>query len=316
MSTPSTATATLPPHQPHYGYSHHQNYKPNLSGYRANNPLLNGAGRVGGSYTFPGSANNLTSTGVESPNPSRAPQVNTQSIQKVEERRSTMAASQSVSEQSSKKRQRSKEPDWRSFYKNGLPKEVIVIDDSPPPDPRVSESVEPLPAINNRNQTSRTVAGGSTRHAAKKRKRGDAEPAYDAVYHLQETPSIANTPYLKHSTSGSTISTDRTTSAIHTTAATSLGTQYSNNDGTNGYEVDDVQPGQKRKRVATRQQIANEAKRRETEINGDAFSSYKPPPKPPIKAADVNVKVMPDVSSWSSHKSSVLIFVAELIHQE
>ena len=56
-----------------------------------------------------------------------------------------------------------------------------------------------------------------------------------------------------------------------------------------------MQPGQKRKRVATRQQIAQEAKRRETEINGDAFSSYRPPPRPPIKAAEVNVKVMQDV---------------------
>jgi len=202
---------------------------------------------------------------------------------------------QSASEHVSKKRLRSREPDWDNFYKNGLPKEVIVIDDSPPPVPRISESVDPVSA---RNHTSRTVVGGSVRHAAKKRKRGDARAAYDPVYHLQETPSNGNTPhYNKDSGSGSTISTDRTTSAIHTTAATSLGSQYSANGGANGYEIDDVQPGQKRKRVATRQQIAQEAKRRETEINGDAFSSYKPPPRPPIKASEVNVKVMHDVSA-------------------
>jgi dual-specificity kinase len=206
-----------------------------------------------------------------------------------------MPVAQSTSEHVSKKRLRSREPDWDNFYKNGLPKEVIVIDDSPPPAPRISESVEPIPA---RNYTSRVVAGGSVRHTAKKRKRSDMGAAYDPVYHLQETPSHGNTPhYNKDSVSGSTISTDRTTSAIHTTAATSLGSQYSANGGTNGYEVDDVQPGQKRKRVATRQQIAQEAKRRETEINGDAFSSYRPPPRPPIKAAEVNVKVMHDVSS-------------------
>jgi dual-specificity kinase len=295
MSTPSTATATLPPHQPHYGYSYHQNYQANTIGSRANNPLLTGAARLGGSYAFPGTSSNSISNGVASANPSRPAQVNTTSISKPKNEIPTMPMAQSASEHASKKRLRSREPDWDNFYKNGLPKEVIVIDDSPPPVPRISESVEPIPA---RNHTSRTVAGGSVRHAAKKRKRGDVGTAYDPVYHLQETPSNGNTPHFnKDSGSGSTISTDRTTSAIHTTAATSLGSQYSANGGTNGYGIDDVQPGQKRKRVATRQQIAQEAKRRETEINGDAFSSYKPPPRPPIKASEVVVKVMQDVSA-------------------
>jgi dual-specificity kinase len=226
-----------------------------------------------------------------------------------------MPASQPTSEHVPKRRQRSRKPDWGNFYKNGLPEEVIVIDDSPPPVPRISESVEPIPS---RNHTSRTVAGGNVRHAAKKRKRGDVGAAYDPVYHLQETPSNGNTPHFsKDSASGSTISTDRTTSAIHTTAATSLGSQYSANDGTNGYEVDDVQPGQKRKRVATRQQIANEAKRRETEINGDAFNSYKPPPRPPIKAGEVHVKQVADVSASTSLITlDMTYFTTELLHKE
>lgn len=295
MSTPSTATATLPPHQPHYGYSYHQNYQANLTGHRAHNPLLNGAGRVGGTYTVPSTSSNLIPNSVGSSTPIRPVQTITQSIPRLSTNTPTMPASQSTVELGSKKRQRSREPDWHNFYKNGLPKEVIVIDDSPPP--RVSESVEPIPTPNLKNHTSRTVAGGSARHAAKKRKRGETGSTYDPVYHLQETPSIANTPHYHNSASGSTISTDRTTSAIHTTAATSLGSQYSHNGIANGYEAEDVQPGQKRKRVATRQQIANEAKRRETEMHGDAFSSYKPPPRPPIKAAEVQVKVMPDVST-------------------
>jgi dual-specificity kinase len=293
MSTPSTATATLPPHQPHYGYSHHQNYQSNGTSYRANNSLFNGASRLGGSYHFPGSSSNVTSNGGQSINPPRSTQVITQSIPRAEIKDKTMPLSQSTSAQATKKRQRSREPDWNSFYKNGLPKEVIVIDDSPPP--TISESVEPVSVPQSRGQTSRTVVGGSARHAAKKRKREGAGSVYDPVYHLQETPSNNQTPIYKESPSESTISTDRTTSAQHTTAATSLGSQYSG--GTNGYEGDDVQPGQKRKRVTTRQQIANEAKRREIEINGDAFSNYKPPPRPPIKAPEVNVKVMPDVST-------------------
>lgn len=205
-----------------------------------------------------------------------------------------MPLSQPSLGQPAKKRQRSREPDWKNFYKNGLPKEVIVIDDSPPP--VVSESIEPV-SIPPRNP-GRIVPGGSTRHTAKKRKRDGVGSAYDPVYHLQETPSSNQSPIYKDSLSESTISTDRTTSAQHTTAATSLGSQYSG--GTVGYEVDDVQPGQKRKRVATRQQIANEAKRREIEINGDAFGNYRPPPHPPIKAPEVNVKVMPDVSFLST----------------
>jgi dual-specificity kinase len=194
-----------------------------------------------------------------------------------------------MSKQPSRKRQRSKElrePDWHKFYKNGLPKEVIVIDDSPTPE--LSASV-----VSN-GQTSRTLAAGNNRHAAKKRKRDDVGSTYDPVYQLG-SHSNDQTPQYKDSPSGSTVSTDRTTSAIHTTAATSLGSHSSN--GQNGYEATEVQPGQKRKRTATRLQIANEAKRKELEVNGDAFTNYKPPPRPPIKAPDVPVKQVADVST-------------------
>lgn len=252
---------------------------------------------------MPGTSSNLTSSGgltnLKSPRPLP---IDSTPYTRIESDSPDMPLSASASEQASKKRQRSREPDWKDFYRNGLPKEVIVIDDSPPP--RVSDSVEPAAvALSSQNQTSRTVAGvsGGIHHAAKKRKRDDAGPAYDPVYHIQGSHSNTQTPVYKDSPSGSTISTDRTTSALHTTAATSLGSQYSaNGNGANGYHVDDVQPGQKRKRVATRQQLANEAKKRQIEVNGDAYSNYKPPPRPPIKAAEVNVKVMQDVSCSES----------------
>lgn len=198
-----------------------------------------------------------------------------------------MPATSSIAKQPLKKRQRSRErrePDWHKFYEKGLPSEVIVIDDSPTPDPSVS--------VASNGQANRAVAGGNNRHAAKKRKRDDIGSAYDPVY--QVAPHSNNqTPQYNDSASGSTISTDRTTSAIHTTAATSLGSHSSN--GQNGYEAADVQPGQKRKRTATRLQLANEAKRRELESN-DAFSDYQPPPRPPVKAPDVAVKQVADVS--------------------
>ena len=59
---------------------------------------------------------------------------------------------------------------------------------------------------------------------------------------------------------------------------------------------EDANIGQKRKRVATRKAVRDEQKRRELEHVGDAFLSYVPPPKPPIKAKDVPVPVVRDVS--------------------
>jgi dual-specificity kinase len=294
MSTPSTAIATLPPHQPHYGYLYHQNYQASLTGPRAVNPLLNAVGRPGSSYSASNTTNGLTTNAVGSANPTSTVPPHSHSIPRINNPQATMPTTQSQSTSENgvrKKRPRSREPDWHTFYKNGLPKEVIVIDDSPSP-PRVSDSVEPASNMNAKYQPSRTLTNGTNRHVVKKRKRGDTGSG-DLVY-VQDTPSMANTPHLQHSASGSTISTDRTTSAIHTTAATSLGSQYSHNGGV--YDHDDVQPGQKRKRVATRQQLAAEAKRRELEIHGDAYSSYKPPPRPPIKAGDVHVKQVHDVS--------------------
>lgn len=288
--------STLPPQNPSYGYSHHSNYQAG-TGYRTNNSLLSGSRAVGGSpYSLPTPSSNSgtlsNSIGLARPT--------THSSSKHDSKPAAMPASQAARaatpKLTTKKRQRSRdrrEPDWGKFYGNGLPSEVIVIDDSPAPEQSAS--------VVSDGQASRTVDGGTNRHAAKKRKRDDIEAAYDPVY--QVAPHSNNqTPQYKHSASGSTISTDRTTSAIHTTAATSLGSHSSN--GQNGYEAADVQPGQKRKRTATRLQIANEAKRRELESN-DAFSDYQPPPRPPIKAPDVQVKQIADVSTRNFAKSTM-----------
>jgi dual-specificity kinase len=59
---------------------------------------------------------------------------------------------------------------------------------------------------------------------------------------------------------------------------------------------EDATVGQKRKRVVTRKSARDEQKRKELEQSGDAFASYIPPPKPPIKAKDVVVTVVRDVS--------------------
>ncbi|KAI0115021.1 kinase-like protein [Daldinia grandis] len=206
---------------------------------------------------------------------------------------SAASVAQSFPDSQPRKRRRSKEPDWKSFYKNGLPKEVIVIHDTPEPEEQ-KYSVATV---------SRTYANGvgndaTPRHTAKRRRKDDVIQNDD----LYE-PSV-NGSYQQTSTSGST-STDRTTSAHNTTAATSLGSLSSNSQ----YDYESHNTGQKRKR--TRQQIAQEAKRREVEVLGDAFVTYRPPQKPVKKAGDVTVRVVNDVSgpilACRSHQSGARV---------
>jgi dual-specificity kinase len=177
---------------------------------------------------------------------------------------------------------RRRNPDWNDFYKNGIPKEVIVIDDDDepaPPPPR------PQPAL------ARTNTNGSARHTDKKRKT-TASTAYDPVYNQHTSYSTTQTPY--YDSPNHSISTDRTTSALNTTAPTSLGSTVSN--GHHISPLDNPAVGQKRKRTrAVAQDEVKQAKRRELDHNEDPFSLYQPPPNPVIKAKDVYVQVIPDV---------------------
>lgn len=191
-----------------------------------------------------------------------------------------MTTSQSTSAlQGSGKRER--RPDWHEFYKNGPPKEIIVIDDDSPEPPSRKEN-ERVP----QQQQPQATARGAE-HANKKRRTGQTT-AYDAARD-QQAFSHART-YSNGNSGSNTISTDRTTS-LQTTAPTSLGSHSSH--GTSGAYIEDGVVGQKRKRV-TRQQIADEKKRKEIEVVGDAYSAYVPPPKPPIKARDVHVPSIKD----------------------
>jgi len=192
----------------------------------------------------------------------------------------TMASSHQAPQRERPKRRRSREPDWSSFYKNGLPKEIIVIDDTPEPEVAPSQTQRSV----NGAPDAYTNGTGTTRHAVKKRKRDDEAVNVEVGYYTQKyATSHTSTPHVNGSLSAS-ISTDRTT--VRTAAATSLssGSQYD-------FEI---QLGHKRKR--TRQQVANEAKRREVEVLGDAYITYKPPPQPPKKAGEVPVRVVHDVS--------------------
>ena len=173
-----------------------------------------------------------------------------------------------------------RQPDWNEYYRNGIPKEIIVIDDSPSPAPQPTASPVQMPA-----------------HVepppGKKRRTGQVSAVkQQTAYSNADTGSYYDSP-------SGTISTDRTTSLQQTTAPTSLG---SNGSGANGGAYQEAAAvGQKRKRV-TRQTTATAKKQKDNAAN-NALNSYYPPPQPPIKATAVEVRVVRDVSSMTSRWS-------------
>ncbi|KAF1939897.1 kinase-like protein [Clathrospora elynae] len=275
MSTPSTATATLPPH--HQFYPHHQTYQPSLT----NAQLANGSARIGNSLYHgyaSGTANSdlrRTAT-AHSRAPPQLPPI-------------THPPPLEMSTHDGGSAQRRRNPDWADFYKNGIPREVIVIDD---------DDEDPQPPPPRQPGLERTATAASARHADKKRKT-TTSTAYDPVYNHQTSYSTTHTPY--YDSPHNSRSTDRTTSALTTTAPTSLGSQVSN--GHHISPLDSAAAGQKRKRTrAVVQDEAKQAKRRELDHMDEPFSLYQPPPNPVIKAKDVFVQVVADKSYTKDHK--------------
>lgn len=269
MSIHSTISAAVP-HNSHYGYPSHRTAQLDSGLYRST--IANGPSRPAPSYNNFSSSTPVTMT--RTPTNMSAPR---------QPPAAAMTSSQSdLGLQGSRKGDR--RPDWHEFYKNGPPKEIIIIDDDSPPPPKRVENTRV-------NYTSRTlIKNDQAAHANKKRKTAQAS-AYEPVSYQQNTYTKSRSDA---DTGSDTISTDRTTS-LQTTAPTSLGSSL----GSSGTYTEAAVAGQKRKRV-TRQQTADEKKRREIEVVGDAYSSYVPPPKPPIKAKDVHVPPIREVSTGFS----------------
>ncbi|GJN77187.1 dual specificity protein kinase kns1 [Purpureocillium lilacinum] len=207
-------------------------------------------------------------------------------------------ASAMAGDQPSRKRRRSREPDWNSFYRNGLPSEIIVIDDTPEPEANTGRKI--TNGTTAAATTTTTVPAAAVRDAipaqpqpaAKKRRKDDRPDASrPSGYHVQYVGSHASTPLQNNTPIGSTISSDRTNSALHTTAPTSLSSNS---------QYDDAQAPLKRKRNT--RQAANEAKRRDVDGLGDPFFTYKPPAYPPKKASEVHVRVVHDRHHDKNHK--------------
>lgn len=176
---------------------------------------------------------------------------------------------------------RRKQPDWNEFYKNGVPKEIIVIDDDSP---------EPERAARQQRQEATSYQS----NAGRKRK---VDQGYDIEY--TDSPTYSTHPAKFASSSASYHSGDRTTSLQTVTAPTSL-ESYGSNTASNSYE--DVRVGQKRKRVQPQKETRAQAKRKQQEAIPDAFLDYVPPPKPLKKAADVHVPVMRDTEKHKNLK--------------
>ncbi|KAL5002499.1 kinase-like domain-containing protein [Aspergillus recurvatus] len=272
MSTPSTATATHPVthHHQHYGFPHHQTYLPNPSYPTASTPHLNPTVYP---YAVPSTTATLPYTQSSHSAAAASTPTTTAAMPQPPKPASTGVSTQNG---------RRKKPDWGEFYKNGIPKEVIVIDDTPPPDqPAAASRTYPTPSTAH-------AANGNIAQPAGKRRRTGIETAYDLGYY--DRPSFSTNPqqYGEESSAGS-LSTDRTAS-LHTTAPTSL--SQGSSGASNGAYYEDANVGQKRKRVATRKSVRDQQKKLEQETATDAFLSYIPPPKPPIKAKDVPVPVV------------------------
>jgi dual-specificity kinase len=282
MSTPSTATATLPPPHQHQYYSRHQAYTPQSSyNTTLNNTLVNGAPKLSAASQYPQySSNNTTSASDYRRTTASAASAASVSSSRHENR---LPPIQNPSKQAPEPaddmstRSRKKGPvDWNDFYKNGVPREVIVIDDD-----------SPEPQHSSRNDTS------YDQHTDKKRKTAGSAN-YDPVYNPQTSYSTTQTPYYENSSTNHTVSTDRTAPVYKGTGSSSIGPAMTN--GVYYQPLDDGAVGQKRKRTTRAAEEAKVSKRRELEKHQSPYSAYVPPPRPPIKAKDVYVAVVKDVS--------------------
>ena len=266
MSTPSIATQTLPAHHSHYGYQAQNPYTVSARQYPTNNSLP--APRLPPSYhSYPNVAqySRPPLSPASYKQPSHLPSV---------------APSHSASDMTN--RGGKQPPDWQEFYKNGVPREIIVIDDDSP---------GPQQPSRNDIRQQRQDGGSLASYAGRKRK---IDQGYEVDYNDSPTYSHHPQKFGASSSSASYHSDGRTTSLQTVTAPTSL-ESYGSAGASNSYE-DVSNIGTKRKRAGPQKETRASTKKKQQDSVPDAFADYVPPPKPLQKAKEVAVAVIRDVS--------------------
>ena len=259
MSTPSTITAIHPPVPHFYHYPDYQLSSVKLG--TSNNNLARLA------------INNYRSTRTSPElHASSSPPFTKQNV-------SVAMPPQSPSDMSTSERL-GRTANWEEFYKNGLPKEVIVIDDdSPEPTRRLGRSPDsyaPHAHINGRDEHTskrRRVENGTT-----------CDASYNRLHNTaRRTPPKANSSSMSENSRG------RTASALYSTAPTSLDSSI----GSLPAPLEDNSATRKRKRPA---RTTAEEEREELQVlTQSSWCTYVPPSKPPVKAGEVYVHVIRDV---------------------
>lgn len=253
MSTPTLAATMLPVHHAAYGYPQ---YSTTSSRAYPTNNTLPAPPRLHTTYNSIPHATQY-----------HQPQQSSASL-----KQPSYAPSMASTEASGTARDK-RPPNWTEFYKNGVPKEIIVIDDdSPPPHHTLSH------AHDQRQDTYSNI---------RKRK-------IDHGYEVADSP-VYSTYHAQYGSSSSSVSVHsgaRTNSIQTVTAPTSL-ESYSSNPASNSYE--DMRIGQKRKRVVAPKETRQSTKRKQQEAQADPYLDYVPPQMPPRKAAEVHVPVIRDV---------------------
>ena len=255
MSISSLMTATLP-HNSHYSH-HRYDQDPSIGHYSYS--LSNGSTtRLATSHSFPHS---------QPPTPNSSSFPASRQLPPL----SNMSTLHSTSQ--TNPRNKKAQPDWETFYRNGPPKEIIVIDD---------DDESPQSQMNKttiKRQPSPQARPGAQPQTKKRRTAYDSVRDYHASYPAQTYSPLKNS-------SSNDLSDQR--GSHQTTAPTSLGSHTSH--GSAGAYIEDVNVGQKRKRV-TRNQVAADRKRQEANV----VDAYVPPPHPPYKSKEVHVPTMRDV---------------------
>ena len=268
MSTPSTISALQPQHPNNANFYHHHyaDYNPPASSHRPPNLSIPRATKLANNSTASSAASPIDSRQLPPLPTHRAPRTNEL---KSETQQSTPMASS---------RTKAKKTDWNDFYKNGLPQEVIVIDDDESPEPT---SANPLKRTTSQHEN--------------KRRRTDNN-AYETMPNGTHKQAKNAPQVYDDANSSSTASSARNTSALYSTAPTSL-TSVSSAGQQTQQRLDDSRVGQKRKRPVRQ---PSEKESPEVEIrgaqNGSAWVHYIPPAKPPIKAGEVYTPIIRDVS--------------------